>query len=374
MSSPVWFAALPEDSTVAERIRATELILDACGIDRVVAEADRTAVKIHVGEKDNVTHLAPEVVRSVVSRISALGASPFLTETSTLYRGARSNAVDHLIHAFSHGFTYENTGAPFVMADGLSGNTEIEIEIPGILFSKVSVAREVVLADSLVVVSHATGHVGMAFGGCLKNLGMGLSSRMGKLRQHSSVKPYVEAATCTLCRKCIKWCPEEAVVERDGKAAILAEACIGCGECLAVCRFGAVQYNWGVESAQLQRSVAEHALGVVVDRRDKCLFLNYLVDMTQHCDCIGERQEPILPDIGLLASRDPVAVDQATGDLTRERSGGTLAEKAWPGMDGTVQLAHAESIGLGSRSYELVSVGIAGRTGGGAGQAAGRRS
>jgi uncharacterized Fe-S center protein len=312
-------------------------------------------VKIHVGEQRNTGHVAPEIVAVVVGRIRQLGASPFLTETSTLYKGCRSNAIDHLMHAFAHGFTLDKVGAPFIMADGLFGNTELEVPIPGTLFKKVNIAREVAFADSLVVISHPTGHPGMGMGACLKNVGMGLSSRIGKLRQHSSVKPYVDAGSCTFCMKCIKWCPVDAIVERDSKAFIVSERCIGCGECLAVCRFDAVRYNWGTESAELQKRVAEHALGAVIDKREKCLYLNYLTDMTKECDCYGERQERLLPDVGVLASRDPVAIDQATLDLTRERFGQSLAEKGWPGLDATVQLDHAEAIGLGCRRYEIES-------------------
>ncbi len=354
MKSVVWYARVPPSSNLSQRMKATDSVLDRCGLDRIFDASDRTAVKIHVGEKNNDTHVAPEIVGSVVSRLKQLGASPFLTETSTLYRGQRSNAIDHLVHAFSHGFTYEKTGAPFIMADGLFGNTEIEVPIPGIIFSKVNIAREVVFADSLVALSHPTGHVGTALGACLKNLGMGLASRMGKLRQHSSIKPYVSSEDCTFCTKCIKWCPVDAIVERAGKAFIVSERCIGCGECLAVCRFDAVKYNWGVESVELQKNVAEHALGVVIDKREKSLFINFLFDMTKDCDCLGERQTPILPDIGVLASRDPVAVDQATLDVSGQEVGQSLAERCWPSMDGTVQLEHGEAIGLGSRSYQLV--------------------
>jgi len=353
MGKPVYFVALPQASDMEQRVRATERLLASCGLERIVASNDRTAVKIHVGEKNNDTHVGPEIVKAVVDWVRKAGGSPFLTETSTLYKGARANAVDHLTHAFSHGFSYEKVGAPFIMADGLSGNTEIEVPIPGLLFDKVAIAREVVFADSLVAVSHPTGHVNTALGACIKTLGMGLASRMGKLRQHSSMKPEVKARTCTFCRKCQKWCPAEAIVEREGKAFILGQKCIGCGECLAVCRFDAIKYNWGVESADLQKKMAEHALGVIIDKRDKCLFVNCLFDMTKDCDCLNLKQQRCQPDVGILASQDPVAADQATLDLTRERFGRSLAEAGWPELDATVQLEHGEKIGLGSRSYEL---------------------
>jgi uncharacterized Fe-S center protein len=349
----VVFAELSDNSSHAQRLAATEKLIEASSFERAVEPQHKVAIKLHVGERDNDTHIRPELVRPIVSRVKQRGALPFLTETSTLYRGRRSNAVDHIIQAFDHGFTYENIGAPLIMADGLAGNTEIEVAIAGVIFDKVSIAREVVFADALIALSHPTGHPQMALGACIKNLGMGLSSRIGKLRQHSSVKPYIDARACTFCRKCIQWCPEDAIIDKEGKAFILEEKCIGCGECLSVCNFDAVRYNFGVGSADLQKRVAEHALGVVLNKRQRCLFINFLIDMTKGCDCFGSRQERNMPDVGILASSDPVAIDQATLDLTARRHGQSLAKRSEPGLDASIQLAHAERIGLGSRSYEL---------------------
>ena len=198
---------------------------------------------------------------------------------------------------------------------------------------------------------------GIRFGlGAIKNLGMGLASRKGKLRMHSSVKPSIKAEACTFCGQCIRWCPEDAIVPRDGRAFIVQERCIGCGECLAVCRFDAVMYDWRTESAELQRRTAEHAFGAVIGKKGKLYCLNFLTDMTRDCDCLAQKQEPLLPDLGILASRDPVAVDQATLDLTRERFGRHLGEASYPELDSGIQIEHGERIGMGSRKYRLVPV------------------
>ncbi|UCF99959.1 MAG: DUF362 domain-containing protein [Spirochaetaceae bacterium] len=306
-----------------------------------------------MGERNNDTHVGPDLIKPIVTCVKHKDALPFLTETSTLYRGRRSNAVDHIIQAFDHGFTYEKTGAPFIMADGLFGNSEIEVPIDGVIFDKVNIAREVVFADALITVSHPTGHPGMGLGATLKNLGMGLSSRIGKLRQHSSVKPYVDKRACAYCRKCMQWCPVDAIVEEQDQAFIFTEKCIGCGECLSVCNYDAIRYDWGVESADLQKRVVEHALGVVLNKRQRCFFFSFLIDMTKGCDCFGGRQERIIPDVGILASTDPVAIDQATLDLTARRHGDSLVKKSEPGLDPGIQLGHAEKIGLGSRNYRL---------------------
>lgn len=350
----VYFIPLPASSTMTERIEATRKLLEKIDIPSVFKSKDRVGIKLHIGERNNDTHVAPEIIREVVLKIKQAGASPFLTETSTLYRGARSNAIDHLTHAYEHGFTLEKTGAPFIMADGLVGDTEIEVPISGILFKSVNIAREITLAEGIIAVSHPTGHVQAGLGACLKNLGMGLASRIGKMRQHSSVKPYIEERLCTFCKQCIKWCPEDAIIEKNGKAFIVTDKCIGCGECLAVCAFDAVKYNWGVESAELQRRIAEHALGVITGKREKSLFLNFMTDMTKECDCYGVKQDRIIPDVGILASRDPVAVDQATLDLTKQVSGKDLAVTSWPQVNPQVQLEHGEKIGLGSRDYKLI--------------------
>ncbi len=347
--SPVGPASGPE-----ERGAALDRLLAAVPECGVFAAGERVAVKIHVGERANVTHVKPDLVRRVVSWVKSRNARPFLTETSTLYKGERSDGLAHLAHAFRHGFTYENTGAPFLMADGLLGNTEIEVAVPGLSSASVHIAREVVLADGIVAVSHPTGHLGMGLGACIKNLGMGLASRIGKLRQHSAMNPKVNEAACTLCRACLKWCPEDAVVERDGKAFIIEENCTGCGECLAVCNFNAVTYDWGTESAELQKSVAEHAYGAVIGKPGKCVYLNALIDMTGDCDCMAIKQSPVIPDVGFCLSLDPVAVDQATLDLTERANKKDLGRTSFPRLDPTVQLSHAEAIGLGSREYELV--------------------
>ncbi|MBN1797616.1 MAG: DUF362 domain-containing protein [Spirochaetales bacterium] len=352
----VLFKALTKQSTLKERVAAIAAVLQNIELPNAYSKHEKVAVKIHVGEKKNNTFIAPEIVRQAVRWIKSKGGQPFLTETSTLYKGERSHAINHLIHAFNHGFTYGKVGAPFIMADGLVGNSEIEVAIPGLIYKSVLIAREIETADALVAISHPTGHMVSGLGACIKNLGMGLASRMGKMRQHSSVKPIIKSDLCTLCRLCIKWCPEDAIIERDGKAFIIKENCTGCGECLAVCGFDAVAYNWGVGSADLQKRMAEHALGVIINKKNKCLFINVLADMTEDCDCLAKLQKPIIPDIGILASVDPVAIDQATLDLTRKNDGVDLGRKSYPTLDPTVQLEHAENINLGSRVYELQEI------------------
>jgi uncharacterized Fe-S center protein len=353
MASLVYFQPLKDGSSSESAAKAVEKVYTACGGPEKISPEDFVAVKVHVGEKGNSTHMHPSVCRVLGDAIKARGGLPFMIETSTLYKGERQNAVKHFIQAQQHGFTFEATGMPFLCADGLTGNSETEVAIPGKLNKTVKIARDILVSDALVSVAHVTGHLGAGFGATLKTLGMGLASRMGKMRQHSSMHPRIDAKACTFCRKCIAWCPEDAIIEKNGKAFILKEKCIGCGECVAVCRFEAVEYNWSQSGADLEMQVAEHALGAVQHMREKCVFINLATNMTRDCDCMGIKQEKIVADLGVLASTDPVAVDQACMDMILEAHGKDLAGLAFPHIDGGIQLKHGEEIGLGSTRYEL---------------------
>ena len=356
MKSKVFLAPVMDGAAVTQQVEALQKLYTAGELNKGVAKRDFVAIKFHVGEKNNTTHVKPELIRKIVDLAKEAGGQPFLTETSTLYKGERENAVKHIMHANRHGFGIEQTGAPFIMADGLTGNAEFEIQIEGELHKSVKVARDVVSADTLIVVSHATGHVVTGLGACIKNIGMGLASRMGKMREHSAMLPEVIQDKCRFCKKCIQWCPQETIIEKNGKAFIVAEKCIGCGECLAVCRFDAVKYDWNAESGFTQKSMAEHAFGILKGKAGKSLFINVLVDMTNDCDCFSVKQEKCIPDIGILASFDPVAIDKATLDLTAQKNGKTLAEMAHARNDAMIQIGHAAKIGMGSLEYELITV------------------
>jgi uncharacterized Fe-S center protein len=358
MESRVFFVGVDDGASSKEQARAMGALFEAAEVASRIARRDLVAIKIHVGEQGNTTHMRPELVRELVQRVKGSRAFPFLTETSTLYKGQRENGIKHILLAHGHGFSIERVGAPFIMADGLVGNTEAQVEIQGELHRTVRVAREVLSADALLVVSHPTGHPGTGMGACLKNLGMGLASRMGKMRQHSAVMPEVISERCQLCKKCQRWCPQGAIEERGGVSIILEEKCIGCGECLAVCRFDAVRYDFGTESAELQRSMVEHAWGAVKDKAGKCFYFNVLVDMTKDCDCFGTKQKKILPDLGILGSEDPVALDAATLEITREKAGKDLGDLSYPHLDPMVQILHAEKLGMGSARFALEKVAL----------------
>lgn len=357
MTVKVYYFKLENGATADQQAQAVRKIYEKTEASGIVKNKDFVAIKFHVGEGTNVTRIKPELVRTLVEEVKNSGGLPFLTETSTLYKGERHNAVQHLMQAHRQGFGIDNIGAPFIMSDGLLGNTEFEVAIPGEIHQSVNIAREVKSADTLFVLSHATGCISTGLAACIKNLGMGLASRKGKRRQHSAVLPVINSEECVNCQKCSKWCSAEAIIEQNRKAYIVPEKCIGCGECIATCRFDAVKYDFGADQGYLQKSMAEHAYGAIIDKLDKCFYFNILTDMTQHCDCLLKCPgEKLIPDLGILASVDPVAIDQATHDLTTEVHGNGLGQIAFPEKNGLIQLEHAEKIGMGTRKYELVKV------------------
>jgi hypothetical protein len=264
--------------------------------------------------------------------------------------------VGHARVARDHGFGAEAVGAPFVPADGLIGADEIEIPIEGGKhYEAVAIAAAIIQARGLVVLSHATGHLGTGLGAALKNLGMGCASRKGKLRQHHGQQPRIDADACTACGTCADFCPSDAI-EVTEAAHIDPTLCIGCGECIAVCRDDAVRFGWGIMGAELQERVAEHAAGVVRSKPGKIAYLTVAQNITKDCDCLGLDQAPLIDDIGILASRDPVAIDAAVLDLVAERAGHSLESMSYPKVDAGAQIRHAEALGLGHREYELVRV------------------
>ncbi len=355
MSETVYFLPVRDSDDndlagrMAEAIRQVRLF-DGVG------EKDIVAVKTHFGESNKSGYPRPVFLRNLGDLIKERGGLPFLTETSTLYRGNRTNAVTHLLHAGNQGFTVEATGMPVVMADGLFGDNEVPVEIKGKIYSSINVAAEIPKAQWLVVMTHFTGHMVSGFGGALKNLGMGCTSRRAKMIQHSTAKPTINRKACTLCGECERWCPVEAITLDEESAVIDHKVCIGCGQCLAVCRFDAVKYNWKATYDDLQKKITEHALGVVESVRGNTLYITLLTRISKDCDCIPD-YEKITDDIGLMISRDPVAIDTAALDMVEEKSGKLFSQMTF-NIPYRVQVEYAREIGFGSSDYELMELDV----------------
>ena len=318
---------------------------------------DFTAVKIHVGEPPNNTYVGPACIKGLVEELVGLKTKPFVTDTSTLYTGRRHNAIDHSILASEHGFDVAGLGVPFIAPDGLFGTAETAVEINGQLNKEVFIASDLVRCQSILSIAHFTGHPATCAAATIKTLGMGFSSRKGKMRQHSVLKPVVNER-CTRCGECYEYCPVDAITVDDIKAHIDQDKCIGCAECLAVCRFGAVQFDWGAQNQMLHKNIAEHALGVIKGKEDRSAFFNFIISVTDGCDCFSRADmSNIVDDIGIVASTDPVAVDKASIDLVQNKAGKTIAELlSNENLDSRYQLEHGRHIGLGSTDYELIEL------------------
>lgn len=366
--SPVYFASLRARGPRENKITRISKLFDAAGFKSLAEKGALAAVKVHFGELGNDTFVSPVLVRAVVDRLKKHGANPFLTDTATLYSGSRHNAVDHLRTAFMHGFAPEAAGAPVLIADGLRGDDWSEVEVGLKHFEKVKIASGFLGADSMIAVSHFKGHEMAGFGGAVKNLAMGCSPPAGKRDQHSP-RFQVDAPKCTGCAECLRVCPEHAVTVTQKKAAIDKSRCVGCGECLTVCRTKAVTMDWATELGPFTEKMVEYAYGAVKAVKGKVGFINFLINVTPDCDCASWSDAPVVPDIGILASHDPVAIDAACLDLVNRQHGirGThLRANAQPGQDkflgiwkhtrGDIQLSYSSEIGLGSREYELIEI------------------
>lgn len=343
------------------------LLLEESGAAQIASENQIVAVKLHFGESSETGHVRPRFVRRIVAWLSKRGARPFVTDTNTLYRGARVDSVSHLRAAAEHGFTQSAIGAPIIIADGLRGTSEIRLPSIGRIVDEAPVGSELVKADALLSVAHFKGHELSGFGGAIKNVGMGGASRAGKLDQHSTTKPYVRES-CVACGTCAKWCPADAIAV-DAAAVIDEGRCIGCGECIAVCPERAVGIRWNESTDVFQKKMVEYLGAIAAQKRDRMAYVNFLTDVHPVCDCYGTAKTPIVPDVGVVASLDPVAIDQASYDLVNEapvvaeskisqsyRRGGDKFRDLHQEVDPTVQLRYAEELGLGTRNYELIEI------------------
>jgi hypothetical protein len=380
MASRVFFIDMRvSNQSLLDRIAQ---LVESAGLQQTTKKRGLTAIKIHFGERGNTAFIRPLLIRPIVDAVKAAGGKPFLTDAGTLYVGTRGNAVDHLNTAMLNGFGFTVAGAPLVIADGLDGRDEVAVPL-GLKHCEVAyVASAIARADSLVSVAHFKLHEAAGFGGAIKNVGMGSGSRRGKMAQHSEVAPEVISQKCIGCGVCRDQCAHDAIhlVERSADAPrphdgvthvaeIDPERCVGCAGCIHACPQGALGINWERDLPRFMERMVEYTIGVIKGKESRCLYVNFLTQISPACDCYPYADAPIVPDIGILASRDPVAIDQASVDLLNAQpalQSSCLRDKpeaAWDkvravyrNIDWQHQLQYGESLGLGSRTYELVKM------------------
>ena len=356
MKSRVYFIPLSEhDAPASAEPRLTRLLSES-GIFNFLKERDRAAVKMHFGEEGNTGHVRPQYLRVICDAIKKKGALPFLSDTNTLYRGRRVNSTEHLKLALEHGFTPEKVGADVLIPDDTKKDNVAEIKINKRFIKSARVLKVFLDSQALVGVAHFKGHMMTGFGGALKNIGMGCASRDGKLAQHSNISPLTIPDNCTGCAECVKVCPAEAISVINKKASIKSAKCIGCASCIAACNFGAIEVNWGSGGGTIQQKMIEYAWSVLSGKKEKAVFINFALKITKECDCLAKDDPRISPDVGILASTDPVSIDKASFDLVNKAAGRDIFKEVHPERDGSIQLHYAHELGLGSLGYELITI------------------
>ncbi len=367
--SKVFMMDLRSRGTSSNKQAKIKKLLAAAGNNLFQADS-LIAVKTHFGEQGNDGFIRPIYLRSAVDWLREQKTKPFLTDTNTLYTGKRGHAVDHHETAASHGFVPSVVNAPVVIADGLCGENEIRIQLDGKHFQSVRIAGAIAQANGMVVFSHFKGHQMAGFGGAIKNLAMGCATPAGKRDQHAT-RQQVDESKCIACGTCVPVCPVDAI-DLGETAKIDKAVCIGCGECMVVCPTRAIGLNWDTEIPEFNERMVEYAYGAVKDK--PTVYVNFVLQIASDCDCAPWSDAPIVGDIGILASTDPVALDRACLDLVNQQEinpASCLAHEhadseflmadqrdlfkaVHPNTQGEIQLSYGETIGLGSQDYELV--------------------
>ena len=372
MASKVYFTDFScRKENIPEKFRR---LLITAGIKDIDFNKKFACIKLHMGEPGNMAYLRPQYAKALADLIKELGGKPFLSDANTLYVGRRKNALEHLDSAYENGFSPFSTGCQVIIADGLKGTDEAYVPVEGGEYVKeAKIGRAFMDADVFVSLSHFKGHGSTGFGGCLKNIGMGCGSRAGKMEMHSAGKPTVKTAKCVGCRVCSKNCAHGAITFEEGKANIHHDICVGCGRCIATCPMDAVVASWDEARAVLNCKIAEYTKAVVDGR--PAFHINIVADVSPNCDCEDCNDLPIIPDVGMFASFDPIALDQACVDAVNAQEvnkGSILDEIAkdagleaprsdffkmiHPDTCWQAGLEHGEKLGLGTREYELVKI------------------
>jgi len=347
-----------------------ERLVNKAGIQKMDLKGKMVALKINFGEPGNLSYLRPNYAAQIVEKVKQLGGKPFLTDCNTLYYGRRSNALDHLETAMINGFNRIAVGCDVIIADGLTGANAAEIPVNLKHVKKAKIGAVIAEAEVIISLNHFKGHDQTGFGGAIKNLGMGSGSRKGKMEMHSASKPEMEQENCVTCGICVRNCPEKAISFNEyHKAQIDYALCIGCGQCVASCHYGAAKAVYDQSTQILCEKIAEYALAVLKGKQH--FHINFIIDVSPACDCFNGNDLALVPNIGIAASFDPVALDRACVDMVNQAPAipaSCLFDKkpyqpyedkflhVYPDVHWKDCLEHAEEIKLGSQEYEIINV------------------
>ena len=269
--------------------------------------------------------------------------------------------------AYQNGFSPFSTGCHVIIADGLKGIDEVLVPVKnGKFIKEAKIGRAIMDADIFISLNHFKGHEAAGFGGALKNIGMGSGSRAGKMEMHNG-KPYVKEKKCIGCGKCTKICAHDAAIVENKKAHIDINKCVGCGRCIGVCPMDAVHTSNDESNDILNKKMAEYSWAVLNDRPH--FHISLAIDISPYCDCHAENDIPIVPNVGMFASFDPVALDMACADAVNKQPimiGSILDEKEHTHNDHFTDVApttnwrscleHAQNLGIGNMEYELIEI------------------
>lgn len=344
-----------------------QALVRSAGIDKIDFKDRYVAIKIHFGEPGNLAYLRPNYAKAIVDVIKELGGKPFLVDCNTLYVGGRSNGLDHLDAAYENGFSPFSTGCHVVIADGIKGTDETLVPIDGEYITEAKIGTAIMDADIIITLNHFKGHELTGFGGCLKNIGMGCGSRAGKKEMHDSGKPFVHAEGCIGCGICQKNCAHDAITITDGIASIDQRKCVGCGRCVGACPKKTIELSNNNANKILNHKIAEYTYAVIKDKPN--FHINMVMDISPNCDCHAENDAPILPDVGMFASFDPIAIDIACADACNKLepmpNSALTDEKpvshdhfinAHPETNWMTAIDHGVKLGLGSKEYNVIKV------------------
>lgn len=365
--SKVFYTDMHADSN-ANLLQKLEKLMNKSGFESIDFEGKYVAVKVHFGEPGNLAYLRANYAKVVCDYVKKLNGKPFVTDCNTLYVGGRKNALDHLDSAYTNGYNPFMTGVHTIIADGIKGTEERLVPVKkGKYVTEAKIGSAIMDADIIISLNHFKGHELTGFGGALKNLGMGCGSRAGKMEMHSAGKPFVDVDSCIGCGKCHNICAYGAPVIENGKACIDHRKCVGCGRCIGVCPKDAVLAAFDEANDVLNYKIAEYSMAVLQGRPN--FHINMVIDVSPFCDCHAENDVAIVPDVGMFASFDPVALDMACADAVNRQSAvaGSILEKnghshhdhfkdVSPETNWISALEHGEKIGIGNMKYILIEM------------------